>query len=325
MDIWKRAKKWLPIIGIAIFVYILLKLDIREIGREIAGAKLIFLILALGLVLISFVFQTIKWYVLARKQKINVPFGKAFKINLVAHFYGFITPSKLGTILRAEYLKKYTDNIGKGVSNFVLDKMLDISSLFFLAIVFSFLFREKFSGLVSNYLLIIIALFLGFVFFCLIFMKKERTKYLLGFVYRKFVPERMKEKVRLAFDSFYEDFPKKRFLIYVFGINLINWVIIYLTTYAVGLSLGIDINFIYFLAILPISTLIAQLPITVNGLGTREAVMISLFGLFGVAGVKVFSMSLIGLILGGVFPALIGFFFIFKENGKEIHETKESE
>ena len=84
-------------------------------------------------------------------------------------------------------------------------------------------------------------------------------------------------------------------------------------TYFVGLSLGIDLPFIFYLAILPIGTLITLIPISINGLGTREATLISLFALFGIESAKVFSMSIVSLIIAGIIPAIIGIFLIFKK------------
>jgi hypothetical protein len=126
----------------------------------------------------------------------------------------------------------------------------------------------------------------------------------------------MKEKVKNGFNSFYQDMPKKRYFILFFLLNVLNWVVLYASTFFIGISLGIDISFYYFLAILPIATLIGQIPITISGLGTREAVMISLFGVIGISATKVFSMSLISIFLAGVIPALIGSFLIFKNKEK---------
>ena len=57
---------------------------------------------------------------------------------------------------------------------------------------------------------------------------------------------------------------------------------------------------------MPITTFVGQIPITINGLGTREAVMISLFGLLGIGATKIFSVSLINLVINGILPASIG-------------------
>jgi uncharacterized protein (TIRG00374 family) len=302
-------KKYFSLIGIAIFLYILFKIDILQVIEEIKNADIFYMIIALIFVFLIFVFQTLKWLVIAVKQGINIPFIEAFKINLMTNFYGFVTPSKLGTIIRAEYLKKYSADIGKGFCNFVLDKIMDMSSLIFTAIVFSFVIKDKLTFLPIN---LFIILFLFFAISTIVFVNKSRAKILLGFFYKRFIPEKMKEKAKITFDSFYDSIPKKRHFILFFILNLITWIIIYTASYFVGKSLGIELSFWYFLAILPIATFISMIPISINGLGTREAALISLFSLFGVSPEKVFSMSLITLFITGIIPSIIGSFLTLK-------------
>jgi glycosyltransferase 2 family protein len=319
---WKMIRKWLPFVGLALFVYLLIKLDITEIFKQISEMRAFYLIIALPLVLLFLIFQTLKWYVLARKQKIPVAFWKSFKINLISDFYGLVTPGKLGAVMRADYLKKYA-TVGKGLSNFVIDKVLDLSSLFFLAIVLGFfVLRGKLDIMMLNFMTM---LFLILILCFISFYDKKRSQFFLKIAYRKFMPKKMKTKAKAAFDSFYEDLPKKSSLVSVFLVNLCAWIVNYTVVYFIALSLGIEIKFIYFLAIYPVGTLIAQIPITISGLGTREAALIGLFGLFGVGAVKVFSMSIIGLFIMAVFPSLIIIPFILKERNKnEVHKIKKS-
>lgn len=307
-----KWRKYLPILGILIFVYLLIRINIVNILKELSSVNLFLIFIALILTFLLLIMQTFKWFLIARKQKIGVGFGEAFKINLIGNFYGFITPSKLGSVIRVDYLKKYTKNIGKGIGNFVLDKILDISSLFFLAILFVSVF--DFLPFKTGYLIFI---FIIFIFGSFIFMKKERAHFILKFFYKRFIPRKLKKNSRELFNSFYEDFPRKRFLFFVFLINLLTWLNIYLITYVIGLSLGIKLPFVYFLGILPISTLVAQIPITINGLGTREATMIGLFGLFGIGAAKVFSMSILSLFITGILPALIASFLIFRKDNNQ--------
>jgi len=299
-----KIKKILPFIGIAIFIYLVIRLDITNIIKQIRSANLAYLFLAVLLLCVYVLFQTTKWYVIARAQKIKVPFKKAIKINIITNFYGFVTPARLGSAMRAGYLKKYTGGIGKGLSNFVIDKVLDLGSIFILAIAMGFIFRNKLGFISSNSLYILIALFLLFVLLFLVFYKKSATKFLLRVVYRKLIPESMKAKTKTTFESFYKDIPSLSVVFIAFIINLLTWTINYLISYLIGLSLGIELNFIYYLAIYPIATLIAQIPITISGLGTREFTLIGLFSLFGAEPVKVFSMSLVSMILIDVVPSL---------------------
>ena len=316
MTFWGKARKILPLIGIAIFVYLLIKLNVVEIIKQIENIKFPYMIIAIIFVFIYLLFATAKWFIIARKQGMKIPFVKAFKINLITDFYGFVTPARLGSAMRADYLKKYSGNVGKGLSNFVIDKVLDLSSLFIMAIGLGFVFSKSIGITSISSIFILLALFLTMILISLIFYKKESSKFFLRTIYRKFIPNSMKNKAKQMFDSFYKDMPKLGFLILVFLVNLMTWIVNYFIIYLVGLSLGININFIYYLAIFPIATLIAQIPITISGLGTREITLIGLFGLFGVEAVKVFSMALIGLFITSIIPALFAIYFMLKEKSK---------
>jgi glycosyltransferase 2 family protein len=307
---WDKIMKFLPVIGIALFIYLLIKLDVTKVFGEFKNLNWSYISIALILTVVFFIIQTLKWFVIARKQKINVPFAEAFKINTISNFYGFITPSKLGSIIRINYLKKYGGDTGKGISNFVVDKILDLSSLFVLAIVFGFVFYGK-KIIPHNYLNLILIIFLIMGLSFLFFYKKELSKPVLRFIYKHLVPKKMKEKGKIIFESFYNDLPSLGFLFIVFIINIATWIINSISIYFLGLSLGINVGFIPFLVILPISTLITQIPITINGFGTRELALINLFGLFGVGGIKVLSLSLLGIFITGIIPSAIAAVLIF--------------
>ncbi len=304
-----KIKKYLPILGIFIFAYLLIKLDISKVFNEIAKVNINFLVIAIALSFFLIVMQTLKWFIIARQQKINVPFLEAVKINLIGFFYGFITPAKVGNIIRANYLKKYSDNkIGKGVGNFILDKVLDLCSLVFLMIMASFFFRN----IISIKWILPVILFALLIIILIILMNERLSRKLfvgMGKVIGRLIPEKFKEKIRDGFHSFYNDKPKNKYVLVFFLVNLFTWIILYLAMYFIGLSLEINVPFIYFLIIPPVATLVAQIPITIGGIGTRELTMIGLFGLLGIEATKVFSMSLISLFLGDIIPGIIGFLF----------------
>ena len=130
--LWKKIKRYLPILGIGLFIYLLIKLNIGKIFKQILETNKFYLIIALFFVLFYLLFGTLKWHILAKKQKIPILFRESFKINLISNFYGLITPGRLGSAVRIGYLKKYSD-LGKGISNFVIDKVLSFISLFFMA------------------------------------------------------------------------------------------------------------------------------------------------------------------------------------------------
>jgi glycosyltransferase 2 family protein len=316
---WKRIRKIIPFIGVALFIYLLIRLDVTKVIQQIENVNFLYIALALASTFIFFITQTIKWFVIARKQKITIPFKDAFKINLISSFYGFVTPSKIGSVMRIDYLSRYNGNTGKGLSNFIIDKVLDLSSLFVLSLVFGFLFYK--SLITANYWYLIIIIFAIMIIISLIFYNKKNSKPILKFIHRRFVPKKLKERSRELFDSFYQDMPSLKFLALVFLINLVNWIIDYVAIYFMALSLGIHIGYIPFLVVMIISTLVAQIPITINGLGTREITLISLFGLplFGIESVKVFAMSVLNIIITNIIPSIFALVLLF---GKEFKRER---
>jgi glycosyltransferase 2 family protein len=309
----KTIKKILPIIGILIFVYILIKLDISQVIKEVSEARINFLLIAILFIFISFLTETLKWFSIARVQKTDISFLQALRINFVSFFYGFITPSKVGGVMRAKYLKEYNNNVVKGVGNFVLDKVLDVCSLVFLAILFSFVFKDI---LPINFFYYSIALLVSMVIFLFIFFDIKKSRFILRIFYKRFVPEKWKERAKREFYHFYEDMPKKKYFFLFFILNILNWIVLYAVSFFIGKSVGINLHFFYFLAILPIATLVAQIPITIAGLGTREATLITLFGLLGIEKTKVFSMSMINLFIGAIIPSIIGVLLILLKRRK---------
>ena len=317
---WNKIKKFFPIIGVGLFIYLLIKLDIVKIFNQITSLNLFYLGIAVFLFVIFFFFQTLKWWIIAWKQKINIPFKDAFKINVISDFYGFVTPAKIGGVIRADYLKKYNGG-NRGLSNFVIDKVLDLGSLLILAffgVLISFLFYKNII-ISDGYIYLLAGIALIILVSSVIFYKKESSRFLLRIIYKKIIPEKIKEKAKLAFENFYENMPSPLFLLGVFAINIVSWIINYSAVYFIGLSLGINVDFMVFAYILPISTLVAQIPITINGLGTREVTMISLFGIFEIDPIKVFSMSFLGIIISNVIPSILAIIFLIQKKKNEIH------
>ena len=62
-------------------------------------------------------------------------------------------------------------------------------------------------------------------------MKKERSKKILSIFYKNFIPTRFKFRLKMTFDSFYDNVPKYSDLILFFFANLISWIIFYFITF----------------------------------------------------------------------------------------------
>ena len=274
-----KLRKLLPLIGILIFIYLILKIGINNIISSFSGINFYFLIIAFLLSIINLFPPVIKWLLILRKQNIDLDFLTLFKLDLIGTFYGVITPGRVGTVIRVSYLKdKIKKHIGFCTTSVLLDKILDLIAIMIFALVGAFLLLHKISGLV----LPITLLLFGLLFCIIFFSSKHRSRHILKIIHKFIIPKRYKKLMRETFHSFYDEFPKLRYLFVPLIIALVSYLLYYSLVYIVALSFSINIPYIYFVTLLSLATVVSLIPITVAGIGTREAVLVVLLGIFNV-------------------------------------------
>ena len=311
-------KKFLPAIGIALFAYLLYKIGLGSLYINFKGANFYYLLLAVIITFFYTLIQIWKWGLILRRQGIFVRFNKLARMQLKSLFYGIVTPGRIGSFVKAYYLKEeLNSNLGKAVSSVIIDRILDIMSIFILAFIGGTLLVNKIFDL-SYALFIAIACIAAGSY---IVLNKSLTKKILGFLYDRFLPNKFKQDARESFYSFYENLPKKNSLIIPFMVNLASWIGIYTTAYFVSLSLHLEINYIVLITLYAITTVVGLVPITISGLGTREAALIGLLIPFGIEPSRIVALSLMSYFIGGILPALIGAILVLRDGN--LHKTRQ--
>ena len=114
-----------------------------------------------------------------------------------------------------------------------------------------------------------------------------------------------------SFNSFYDSLllylKEWKGTLYALLLTLIYWVMVFSLAWYVAFVLGIEVSFSYLFIIMPMVTLVELLPISVSGLGTREATVIYFFSVVGIASVQAVGFSIAYLIAGTYLTSLLGF------------------
>jgi uncharacterized protein (TIRG00374 family) len=76
-------------------------------------------------------------------------------------------------------------------------------------------------------------------------------------------------------------------------IDAVSWFISIIQYYVITLALGIDIEFVILFAIVPVVILLGALPVSISGLGTRDAALIFFFSLSGLSSELAVSLSIL--------------------------------
>jgi len=245
-----------------------------------------------------------RWNFLMKRQNIHYSLKDSFLIYSVGTSLGMLTPGRLGDLIKVIYLKNDRYSLGRSLTNVVLDRLFDIFFIFIFGYVGMLFFLQVFLKQILISSIVISASLL--ILYFLIRLKLHRA--LMVKIFYLFVPPKYQKSWKLNFQDFIlgiKAYTKKDYA-YAFLMTVFSWLIYYLISYSLALSLGLTtIPILYFVVSVTISALIAIIPISVFGLGTREATLIFLFSFFGISKELSIAFSLLtfSLIL---FTGLIG-------------------
>ncbi|MFH1126735.1 MAG: lysylphosphatidylglycerol synthase transmembrane domain-containing protein, partial [archaeon] len=97
----------------------------------------------------------------------------------------------------------------------------------------------------------------------------------------------------------------KRTMIISSILTLLSWIIILIASYLIALSINIHTDIIHFIFLMPIIYIVELIPISISGIGTRDATTIILFSLINIRAESAFVFSTLILLTNMIF-ALIG-------------------
>jgi len=312
-----KLLKILPIIGIMLFIYIIYTNDVGKLYSALKQINPIYPILALSILIPRTILYTKKWDYILKKQNIKLPYGFVVKTYFIATFYGAITPGWLGTYIRIPYImKKGKIQLGKATSNLVIDTLIDVISIFIIILIGAILVSSKF----PNLLPIIATVFIILIFLLVYFSSKKRSEKYFRIIIKFLIPSKYRQDINKQFDAFYENIPKLKLLIIPILASIICWVLSYTQIYIMAQGLGIDLEYFYFILVYPVVFLVELIPVSISGLGTREAALTTLFSGFA-ARPDIIILSLSGYFVTTVSPAAIGAILALKD----VRKTKSIE
>lgn len=271
-------------------IYLVLsKAGIEKIIGAIAGINILYFIFAALLYIFSIYLSSVRWQLLLPK---GFKIGRVFSLYLIGAFFNNILPGIIGgDAVKAYYLYKDKGNNISAVASVFMDRYVGFAALMFIGLAaFPFGF-SYFRGSYIGWLLPVIVL-LFVIASLLIFGLRlgRRFSFMAGF-YEYFIGYRRKKKVIL-----------KAFLL-----SILVQITGIFSIYALSLGLKIEVPLLPLFIFVPIIGTISTIPISISGIGVREASFVTLLGFLGItpAQATAISFSWFLSIVIGSFPGLI--------------------
>ena len=318
----KKIKFLLYFLGPAVFIYILFQIDFELLKKELLNVKISFLILAAFFASIQIITRAQKWRVILLRANISLSRINAINLYWLGSFIGAITPGRFGELIKIYFLKNKGYSAFRSFLSVFFDRLSDVFILLLLGfLIFSFFLREI--GVYIFLISIISLLILIFVF--MLINKKSFLHKIFSKILKKFSLIDFEEYDNFSFIQFLSSFKKskKRLIISFFFYLIISWLFYFLARYLTALSLGLDLSFLEVSVISALVAVVTMLPISIAGIGTREAAVIYLFSLFSLnkETALVFSLLVFAIDLLVVSLGIIPYFkesFLIKSIKKQI-------
>ena len=279
----KSHKRWfIKSTGVIGFFIILSRIDVHKLSTLIKEADLGYLGIAFALIIPIALAAAWRWRLLLKAQGILFSAKDLTLMYLSGLYVGMITPGRLGEFIKVYYLKERGFSLEQSLFSVLLDKLFDLLFLLLVGYLAMFsLFHVFERELIVLSILIVIPLLIGI----LLWLRKELGLRIFGRSLDYLVPDKIKKSVKFDLKDFGQQFKclNPGVLLTASLITTFCWLVYYLQLYLLAYSLGINISVRNLIIFVTIASLVSLIPITISGLGTRDATLILLFGTIGLS------------------------------------------
>lgn len=326
MVIFKKIVSVLFRISVSIILLALLfkfnKIDIHDLANDIKAADSLFLCIGFAVFFLGYFLGFLRWRMLLKAAGIHIPLKKLVSSFSGGVFFSIFLPSTIGgDVVRTADLAEHTNRAKEIVATVFLDRLsgyigLVIVVLPSLALGYG-LVHDK---VVFSSVVVIISL-LAFVLLVLFnnFIYSRISRFLSA-------PGagRIKEAIKDIHREIHIFRQRRKVIIYNLILSVFIQVIFPVSIYFVARSLGVKIDFIYFLIFLPIIAAITLIPISIGGLGLRESLFVVYFAKAAVVKQLALAMSLLSFSFIVIYGAIGGIIYILTVHHRVLQHNKPS-
>jgi hypothetical protein len=268
--------RWLiRLLGLVIFIAILFVVDVPHILTYLARADFGLVLLSVVLVIPHLATKAWRWQVLLRGVGIRIGLLDASRLYAIGQAAGFLTPGQAGDAVKAVYLRADGHSLGRSLVTVVVDRLYDLLIVGGLAVWGIFVFGDVPQGQTAIIVLFVAGVIVLFGLFASHGWQGPLARLIVRVVPARFLRGRDPQR---SLDNLVLPAPT---LISSFAITIISFIISYFRSWLLFAALGLNVPLAYFLAATSIAGIAAILPVTVGGVGTRDAAFVVLFSMMG--------------------------------------------
>lgn len=301
----RRVVKALFSIGLLAIIFSFVPLD--GVSDAMLSASWDIVVVSLLVMCVARYVKSIQMHVITRHLEITLSSYQIFKINLITMFYGLFLPGAIaGGAVRWYHLSSQDKRPAEALAAIILSRVLETSMLICLGFGFWLIDGEASEGIPMQFLMLLAVV--SMLIYLLSFSRRVHAV-LFRLTDLKMIPEWASSKIAKVLSALgsFEDLPRLqhvKILLLSVSYHVLGLASLYLL--AVALQLDVDMSTLGWIrSVVAIAML---LPVSIAGLGVREAAFLTLLIPYGVASGDALALSLLVFARGLAF-SLAGSFF----------------
>lgn len=283
----------------------------------------------LGFLVIPIMFlKGARWQFIASGLNLRIRTTEATEALCISQMVNLTLPGNIGDLIRVPYLKARGNPSDRSVISLLIDAIVAAIIPFTFGIL-ALIFLLPLSITIESVLVLVIWV-IGF-FITYIILKRTLWPWFLEARLSQMMNEGVTDHLVFTIPKILKQI-KRRKLVAAVLVTTLSWLLFSFQALILAQALGITVSWFYLAVSLGAVTIFTSIPISINGLGVREGVLLVLLGLLGFSPDIVVSFS-ISLMLLNLTPSLAGIFLWMRDpftklsaltNPKEILGVEES-
>lgn len=311
----KRILQFLRItISLALMAWLYSRVDISELGRILGGARLPLLLLFVLMLFVNTAISAFKWQIVLRADGVEAPFRRLMGSYLVGSFFNIFLPSNIGgDAYRIFDVAKLTRRASHSFASVLADRLSGFVALVVLGFLFGIL---GYKSLPQPHVLVVplMAAALLFVAIAMLFQKE-----LVRWFFRA-TPLGRLHKLSSFADGLLQSVDEYKkspgLFARILGLSFLFQLFAIVCVFVLAAALRLEIPLLYFAIFIPFISLIEALPISIYGLGIRDATYVYFFGAVGVPHVACLTLAVAYVLMTLVYSLSGGVVFMLRTDSK---------
>lgn len=296
-------------VSVGLIGFLIFKLDVTKIASHLGGVALAPLAAAAAMDLLMILAQAWRWSVLLRARGVVIGFARLVYYYLVSIFFSSFLPTSVGgDFARIVAVSTATDKRADAVASIVVERIMG----FFVLIPLSLLALPFVAGELKEWKLVITAEAVGVIlvlgFLVLLVRPVARTfSRMLGPIFTLLARFRVRDRMERVYDSIVIYRGNRRAILAGVALSVLSRLLWICACYFVGRAFALNLSLPALLLVTPIVELVRMVPVSISGIGLREAAFAAMLKQFGVEyslglsfGIVVYVIFFIFAVAGGV-------------------------